>query len=96
MQKTPAFTLPELEAVYDKWILSFDVFEKCVATAICASVWRRYFLTFRHQHNIFRVPRSRRSPNEFIVFDGFSALYKTPMPFVNLGSRHGRFTIHLT
>ncbi|GFU01642.1 hypothetical protein TNCV_1521831 [Trichonephila clavipes] len=28
------------EAVYEKWIPSYDVFEKCVASAICVSVWR--------------------------------------------------------
>ncbi|GFY24776.1 hypothetical protein TNCV_2689671 [Trichonephila clavipes] len=28
------------ETVYDKWIPSNDVFEKCEASAICASVWR--------------------------------------------------------
>ncbi|GFX53809.1 hypothetical protein TNCV_1597551 [Trichonephila clavipes] len=34
-------------------------------------------------------------PMLFIVFDGFSAIFKIPMVFVNLGSRHGRFPINL-
>ncbi|GFT85925.1 hypothetical protein TNCV_3255731 [Trichonephila clavipes] len=31
------------EAVYDEWIPLNDVFEKRVASAICASAWRRSF-----------------------------------------------------
>ncbi|GFT21153.1 hypothetical protein TNCV_2582311 [Trichonephila clavipes] len=38
-------SLAGTEAVYDEWIPSNGVFEKCVASAICSSVWRRSFRT---------------------------------------------------
>ncbi|GFW42460.1 hypothetical protein TNCV_240571 [Trichonephila clavipes] len=77
-------------AVYDECISSNDVFKKCVASAICASVWRRSFrihsdtnATFPTYHEVSRQTGSTSS------VDCRPALFKMVRSFVNLRSRNG-------
>ncbi|GFY27855.1 hypothetical protein TNCV_243201 [Trichonephila clavipes] len=96
MLKIPTITLPELRPFTTNGFLR---------TTPSRSVYLHRFMqvfvmkifsnTFRHQRKIFRVPCSRSS-YVFMVFDGLSALFKTPKPFINLESRYDSFIIHLT
>ncbi|GFX48256.1 hypothetical protein TNCV_2920731 [Trichonephila clavipes] len=71
-------------------VCSYSYLSNCLATIFSDTT------TFRHHRNIFHVSSSRRTSNVFIAFDGLSSLFKTSIPFVNLGSHQGGFTIHLT
>ncbi|GFX03408.1 hypothetical protein TNCV_4634201 [Trichonephila clavipes] len=62
------------EAVYDEWIPSNGVIEKCLVLAICSSVWRRSFRTHSDTNVAFSAFREVESRPTRLLYTGVQNL----------------------